>query len=96
VTPKKKYLVSDLLKQKRITVNLVLEPCDLADTYRKSFKTSCVLEKKIKLWNSPQSNGISLDSRTIAKYAVVSYYYGDYAIHSLPMHSSMAQKLHSI
>jgi hypothetical protein len=45
---------------------------------------------------SSKSQGISLDSRTIAKYAVVSVIYGDYAkdtINSLPMHSSpMAQK----
>ena len=78
----KKYLVSDLLKQKRITVNLVLEPCEVWPTHPENpSKLHVFIGKKIKLWNSPQShcNGISLDSRTIAKYAVVSVIYGDYA-----------------
>lgn len=77
----KKYLVSDLLKQKTITVNLVLEPCEVWPTHTENpSKLHVFIGKKIKLLNSPEShcNGISLDSRTIAKYAVVSVIYGDY------------------
>jgi hypothetical protein len=56
----------------------------------------CLLERKLNGILLKVTMGISLDSRTIAKYAVVSVIYGDYAkdtINSLPMHTSpMAQK----
>lgn len=77
----KKYLVSDLVSQQKINVNLVLEPCEVWPTHSENpIKLHVFIGKKIKLWDSPAShcNGISLDSRTIAKYAIVKNIYGDY------------------
>jgi hypothetical protein len=58
-----------------------------------------LLERKLNYAPQSQCNGISLDSRTIAKYAVVSVIYGDYAkdtINSLPYTPPHGSKLHSI
>jgi hypothetical protein len=80
-------------------VNLVLEPCEVWPTHTENPSKLHVFGKKIKLWNSPQSHcNISLDSRTIAKYAVVSVIYGDYAKDTIQFtsYAHSPKTLHSI
>lgn len=76
-----KYLVSDLVKKKKNTVKLDLEPCEVWPQHsEKPTKLYVFIGKKIKSWISPSSycNGISLDSRSVSKYSVVKNIYGDF------------------
>ncbi|MGQ7945808.1 hypothetical protein [Flavobacterium sp. WC2509] len=79
----KKYLVADLVKKKKINIKLKLEPCEVWPSHseeEKSTKLYVFIGKKIKTWVSPLGycNGVSLDSRTLAKYLVIKNIYGDF------------------
>jgi hypothetical protein len=92
-----KYLVADLVKKKKNTVKLELEPCEVWPEHtEKPTKLYVFIGKKIKIWGSPSSycNGFPLDSRSIAKYSIVKNIYGDFKkdtiqftsyIHSSPL-----------
>ena len=77
----KKYLVNDLVKKKKKTIKLELEPCDVWPQHtEKPTKLYVFIGKKIKTWISPSSycNSFTLDSRTLSKYLVVKNIYGDF------------------
>lgn len=76
-----KFLVADLVKRKKIIVELKLEPCDVWPSHpEKPTKLHVFIGKKIKIWASPSSycNVGALDSRAMAKYLVVKNIYGDF------------------
>lgn len=77
----KKFSVADLIKNKRIKINLELESCEVWPTHpEKPTKLYVFIGKKIKTWNAPSSycNVAHLSSRILSKYLVVKNIYGDY------------------
>ena len=77
----KKFLVTDLVKKKKINLKLKLEPCEVWPSHpEKPTKLYVFIGKKIKIWASPSShcNGVPLNYRAIAKYEVVKNIYGNY------------------
>lgn len=77
----KKYLVADLIKKKKATIKLKLEPCEIWPSHpEKPTKLYVFIGKKIKTWASPSShcNGIAFDSRALSKYLVIKNIYGDF------------------
>jgi len=77
----KKFLVADLVKKKKNTIKLKLEPCEVWPSHpEKPTKLYVFIGKKIKVWASPSSycNGFPLTSRILSKYLVVKNIYGDF------------------
>jgi len=77
----KKFLVKDLVKKKKIKIELELEPCEVWPSHpEKPTKLYVFIGKKIKIWESPSSycNVGSLSSRVLSKYLVVKNVYGDF------------------
>lgn len=77
----KKYLVADLVKKKKATVKLKLEPCEVWPSHpEKPTKLYVFIGKKIKIWGSPPShcNVFAFDSRALSKYLVIKNIYGDF------------------
>jgi hypothetical protein len=77
----KKFLVADLVKKKKIKIELELEPCEVWPSHpEKPIKLYVFIGKKIKVWESPSSycNGFPLTSRILSKYLVVKNIYGDF------------------
>ena len=79
----KKYLVADLIKKKKATVKLKLEPCEVWPSHseeEKPTKLYVFIGKKIKTWASPSShcNGILFNSRALSKYLIIKNIYGDF------------------
>jgi hypothetical protein len=77
----KKFLVTDLVKKKKINLKLKLEPCEVWPSHpEKPTKLYVFIGKKIKIWASPSShcNAFALDSRAISKYLVIKNIYGDF------------------
>jgi len=77
----KKFLVADLVKKKKTTIKLELEPCEVWPNHpEKPIKLYVFIGKKIKTWKSPSSycNIGHLSSRLISKYVVVKNIYGDF------------------
>lgn len=77
----KKYLLADLVKKKKATVKLKLEPCEVWPSHpEKPTKLYVFIGKKIKVWASPSSycNAFALDSRALSKYVVIKNIYGDF------------------
>jgi hypothetical protein len=77
----KKHLVADLVKKKKININLKLEPCEVWPSHpEKPTKLYVFIGKKIKVWASPSSycNVGALTSRILSKYLVVKNIFGDF------------------
>jgi hypothetical protein len=77
----KKYLVADLIKKKKINLELKLEPCEVWLSHpEKPTKLYVFIGKKIKIWGSPSSycNAFAFDSRALSKYLVIKNIYGDF------------------
>lgn len=77
----KKYLVADLIKKKKIKIELKSEPCEVWPSHpEKPTKLYVFIGKKIKVWESPSSycNMRPLTSRILSKYLVVKNIYGDF------------------
>ncbi|HQE34236.1 MAG TPA: hypothetical protein PLO52_04915 [Flavobacterium alvei] len=77
----KKFLVADLIKKKKATIKLKLEPCEVWPSHpEKPTKLYVFIGKKIKIWGSPSSycNVGALSSRILSKYLVVKNIYGDF------------------
>ena len=77
----KKFLIADLVKKKKIKIELELEPCEVWPSHpEKPTKLYVFIGKKIKTWETPPSycNGFPLSSRILSKYLVVKNIYGDF------------------
>lgn len=96
-----KYLVSDLVKKKRLYLKLKLEPCEVWPEHpEKPTKLYVFIGKKIKAWNSPPGHcNLPFDSRTLSKYEVVKNIYGNYPKDSIQftsyVHSAPLQQNYS-
>jgi hypothetical protein len=77
----KAYLVSDLIKKKKIQIDLKLEPCDKWSLCKESPTQLYVfVGRKIKTYGVKRGhcNSSYMDSRTNAKYLILENIYGDY------------------
>jgi len=96
----KKFLVADLVKKKKINIQLKLEPCEVWPSHpEKPTKLYVFIVKKIKIWDSPASycNVGSLNSRVLSKYVVIKNIYGDFKKDTIqfttyPPHSAPKQQ----
>lgn len=92
----RKFLVADLVKKKKPTIKLELEPCEVWPSHpEKPTKLYVFIGKKIKTWTSPSGycNVGSLTSRILSKYLVIKNIYGDFKKDTIqfttyPPHSS--------